>query len=59
MGGGFDKSFFTCNGNNNNNIFQKCDTYIGYGTKGGLYAIRVFSIISLVLRISSRECPWS
>ena len=52
MGGGFDKSFFTCNGNNNNNIFQKCDTYIGYGTKGGLYAIRVFSIISLVLNFA-------
>ena len=50
MSVGFNESYFDCIENSDNvNIFQSCDTYIGYGTKGGVYAIRTLSIISLIL----------
>ena len=49
MSSGFNESHFECTGNNNSDIFQNCTTYIGYGTRGGLYAIRTLSIISFIL----------
>ena len=54
MSKGFNESYFNCIENNNNNlknIFQNCDSYIGYGTEGVLYAIRALSIISLLLNL--------
>ena len=54
MGKAINESFFSCNEDYNNKniknkVFIRCDTYIGYGTKKGLYAIRTLSIISLIL----------
>ena len=52
MGKPADEALFNCIENSNNNsieIFKRCDTYIGYGAKSGLYAIRSLSIISLIL----------
>ena len=46
-----DESLFNCSEDDDIDIFQKCDTYIGYGNKGGLYAIRALSIISLIINI--------
>ena len=52
MSSTFNKTYFSCiesTDNNSVHIINRCDTYIGYGPKGGLYAIRVLSIISLIL----------
>ena len=53
MGNAINKTYFNCveNENNNNsiNIFNKCDTFIGFHSKNGLYAIRSLSIISFIL----------
>ena len=53
MGNAINKTYFNCleNDNNNNsiNIFNKCDTFIGFHSKNGLYAIRILSIISFIL----------
>ena len=53
MGNAINETYFNCieNDINNNsiNILNKCDTYIGYHSKNGLYAFRILSIISFIL----------
>ena len=54
MGNSINEEYFNCiaedNINNKTiNIINKCDTYIGYGSKKVLYAIRSLSIISFIL----------
>ena len=52
MSKAFNKTFFSCIESTNNislDILDDCDTYIGFGSKAGLYTIRTFSIISLIL----------
>jgi len=53
MSNGFNESYFNCIEEKEKikNIFQNCDTYIGYGKKGALYTIRALSIISLILNL--------
>ena len=53
MGNAINKTYFNCieNDTNNNSIslYNKCDTYIGFHSRKGLYAFRILSIISFIL----------
>ena len=52
MGKPIDEALFNClenDGGDSVKIFKRCDAFVGYGTKSGLYAIRSLSIISLIL----------
>ena len=55
MGNAINKTYFNCiendNDNNSINIYNKCDTYIGFHSKKGLYAFRILSIISFILNL--------
>ena len=53
MGNAINDTYFNCiendNDNNSINIFNRCDTYIGFHSNKGLYAFRILSIISFIL----------
>ena len=55
MGNAINKTYFNCiendNDNNSINIYNKCDTYIGFHSQKGLYAFRILSIISFILNL--------